>query len=224
MAGTTERVEFRVSHLRKLTSDPPTYTLEVNGRDISLTSEEFLSFTKLRVRIEELHDTVIPRMKEEQWDMERRKLHESQEVIEAPGDASRAGEIMDHVMDFLSKFSISRDAEDILKGMPIEREEFIAFKSADLVRFLVLHRRIKITAPELYTILNGHGATHEPNPIKIKGKSVRIWLFPKSRLNIQTEEFTPVVFSTIDLDGPPKREEPPVEDQSELPMEKPNVV
>jgi hypothetical protein len=196
--GPTERNDFRVSHLRKRTSDPPTYIIEVNGHDVSLSSEEFMSFAKLRARVEELHDMVVPRMKEDQWDAIRIKLHEAQEVIEAPEDASRGGEVMNHVMDFLTRFMISGDADDLLQGTPIPyKDEFIAFKSADLMNFLVLHRRFKIRPSELYAILNQHGATHEPHPIKIRGKSVRIWLFPKDKLNIQTEDYPPVKFETI---------------------------
>jgi hypothetical protein len=197
VAGKTERLEFLVSHLRRRTTDPPTYILEVNGQDVELTAEQFLSYPKLKVRLETIHKIFAPPMKHAHWDEERRKLTETSEDIVAPEDASRGGEIMDHVMDFLDRYKNSRDAEDLLMGTPIERDDFIAFKSSDLMRFLVLQRRIKITPTELYAILHQHGATHESTPIKIKGKSVRIWLFPKSKLNIQTEEFTPVQFTKI---------------------------
>ena len=137
-------------------------------------------------------------MKDEQWDEMRIKLHETQEVIEAPLDASKEGKILGHVMDFFAQYQNSRSAEDINRGSPIEyKSEFIAFKSVDLERFLNLHRRVKIERHELYAILNRNGATNLPDPIKVLGKSVRVWLFPKDKLNIQTEEYPEVKFEQV---------------------------
>lgn len=200
--GRNTRPEFLISHLRKIKTDPPTYVVEVNGLDVSLTDEEFMSNLKFRRRLENLRSILAPPMKDNQWDEERRRLHETEEVIEAPEDASTGGAIMDAVMDFLTRYKNARgdnQQESLLKGMPIEyKDKFMAFKSTHLWEFLTLHRQFKITRPALYALLHAHGATCEDSPAKILGKSVRIWLFPKDKLNIQTEDYAVPEFPKIE--------------------------
>jgi Primase C terminal 1 (PriCT-1) len=184
--------DFIASHLRKVNTDPPQYILEVNGRDVALDTDQLIDFRRLRKRVEESLDMVVNGMKAERWDQLRRDLHQNQEVIEAPTDASFEGQILSDVMDFLSKFRASHDSEDILKGSPVEQDGFICFRVLDLQRFMKLHRRSFVDNNELYRILGQQGATFKD--VAIKGKLLKVWMYPVAKLNIQTESFTPIEF------------------------------
>jgi hypothetical protein len=184
--------EFLISHLRKVNTDPPHFIVEVNGHDITLSNEEFYDFNRLRIRIEDQLDIVIPRMKADKWDAERHELHNGQEVIEAPDDASINGQTLSDVNDFLMRYNEARDDEDILKGTPIKKGNFICFKVADMVRFLRLHKRNYIENTQLYALLHANGCKFETS--KIKGRSVKVWMYPMTKLNIQTEDFNVVPF------------------------------
>ena len=184
--------DFQATHLRKFLTDPPTYLLEVNGHDIALSDDEFFSFRKLKKTVEAKLDLIIGDIKQAQWDQMRRELHQSQEEIEAPSDASDEGMILGHVMDFLGKFRLTEDKEDLLQGSPVKHGDDVWFRVLDLQRFLHLHRRVVLKNNLLYQLIRQHGGTH--GTANIKGKYVHVWKFPVDKLNLQTEEFTRVSF------------------------------
>jgi translation initiation factor IF-1 len=51
-----------------------------------------------------------------------------------------------------------------------------------------------------FEILRRNGGEYVPNPIKIKGRSIRVWLFPRDKANIQTEDFTPQHFDIAETE------------------------
>lgn len=195
-AGTFD--DFQPTNLRKIDTDPPRYILEIAGRDVTLDSEHFFNYRKMRDRLEEVFDLVLKGMKEEHWSQMRRDLHQSQTIIEAPDDASEEGSLMEHVMDFLGQYKNSRSGDDLLKGMPISHGEDVGFRVTDLQRFLKLHRRLFVDNQDLFKVLHTRGCKYQA--IRVKGKVVKVWLYPIDRLNVQTEEFDAIKFSATGED------------------------
>lgn len=191
--------ELVLSHLRKVDTDPPQYIVEVNGNDVTLTSEEFFSFAKMKDRIEELLDMVIHPMREDKWRAKRKELHSTQEVIEAPEDASAEGSLMSDVMDFLSRFKASKSADDLLLGQVVEHGDYLCFKVQELQKFLKASRKQFLDNHELFTVLQKHGCIFKS--AKVKGKILKIWMYPIKNANVQTEDF-----GLIDLGTPPEKD------------------
>jgi Primase C terminal 1 (PriCT-1) len=178
--------ELNIRHLRKVMTDPPYYIIEVRGVDISMSNEEFYHPKKFMTRVEDRLSLCVRIPKADEWDQIRQDLYETHEGIDAPEDASEYGAILSSVKDFLCQFSNSRSHDDLLRGNPALQDGFICFKAADLQRFLRLHRRQFMDNNELYTLLYEQGAQFRP--VKIKGREVKVWMFPKERLNILNEE------------------------------------
>jgi len=188
--------DFLISHLRKIDTDPPQFMVEINGGEMTLTNEEFYNFDRLMQRVEDIMNICIPPMKSDRWRAMRHELHLKQEVIAAPDDASEEGSIMNSVMDFLTRFKNSQRGEEaILMGTPVELEKYICFKAVDLQNFLKHHRRQFIDSNVLYTMLYKQGAQFKET--KIKGRTVKVWMYPIDKLDIQTEDYTAPEFNAI---------------------------
>jgi len=183
--------EIEVGNLRKILTDPPTYVLEVNSRDIRLTSDEFRVFEKLRKRIFELQDAVIRPIKQAQWEQKIKGLMQTKVDIEAPDDASEDGSLINIIDDFLGLVERSKSREDLLRGTPILESGSILFRVDYLQKYLHSQKTI-VTNSELFSLLHKRGCSH--TLIRIKGKVIRAWSIPASVVNLQTEDYTDAEF------------------------------
>ncbi|MGI9103481.1 MAG: TOTE conflict system archaeo-eukaryotic primase domain-containing protein [Terriglobales bacterium] len=187
-----------VSHLRKHMTKPPYYTLCVNGVDITLQLDELASVRLLSKKLlAELN--LVVRMKQDTWDEHLSELLTKVVEIEAPDNASEEGMVFEEVLEFLALFERAYkgdgtpDREMLLRGKyvsggPVEYGSDVAFRVTDVQRRLK-HLNIKITNRELYQLLKQHGCRHPQGGIKVCGKLVKVWLFPRDKLNLQTEDF-----------------------------------
>jgi Primase C terminal 1 (PriCT-1) len=183
--------EITVGNLRKILTDPPTYILEVNSRDIHLNSDEFRVFERLRKRIFEIQDAVIRPIKQQQWEQKIKGLLATKTDIEAPDDASMFGAVSNKIDDFLSLSDRSKGREDLLRGLPIIDKERVLFQVDSLQRYLI-SQKVTIANPDLYSLLHQRGCTYAL--IKIKGKVIRAWSIAANVVNKQTENYTEMEF------------------------------
>jgi len=161
-----------------------------------LSSEELRVFDKLRKRIFEIRDLVLRPIKQAQWEQQLKGLITNKVNIEAPDDASSLGSVYSKIDDFLALSDRSKSREDLLRGMPYQSDDKILFQ-VDFLQKYLLSQKVQIANQDLYSILHRHECTF--SLIKIKGKVIRAWSIPISRVNRQTEGYTPVEF---------KKEEP----------------
>lgn len=183
--------EITVGNLRKILTDPPTYVLEVNSKDIHLNSDDFRQFDRLRKRIFEIHDQIIRPIKQLQWEQKIKGLLLTKVDIEAPEDASAVGAFSNKIDDFLALSKRSKDREDLLRGMPIIETDSVLFQVDYLQRYLQ-SQKVIVSNSDLYSILHRRKASYAI--IKIKGKTVRAWKVPLDTVNLQTENYTDVKF------------------------------
>lgn len=184
--------DMLISRLRKLLTDPPRYVIEVNGHDVELSSEEFISFGRFRIRLLELLDLVIEPMKQPSWESTIKTLLQQKEDIAAPEEASLAGQLMERVMEFLSHRDRARSLEDLLRGLPVTEDDRVLFRVTDFQRFLLAHRvEGRVETAQLYQLLRARGATHVR--IWVLGQRVNVWSYPLSGVNEQKENFTPAI-------------------------------
>jgi len=183
--------EVVIGNLRKILTDPPTYILEVNGRDLHLNSDEFRSHAKFSKRVFETHDSVIRPIKQGQWDQKLRELLASKTEIEAPDDASEYGAISNKIDDFLCLSDRSKSREDLLRGMPILEDGKILFQVNYLQKYLQ-SQKVMIDNKDLFSIIHRRGCEYAM--IKIKGKVVRAWQIPVEVVNRQDEDYSDAKF------------------------------
>lgn len=183
--------EITVGNLRKILTDPPTYILEVNSKDIHLSSDEFRDHSKLRKRVFELQDQIIRPIKQQQWEQKLKTLLSLKTDIEAPDDASMFGSISNKIDDFLSLSNRSKGREDLLRGMPIIESDQILFQVDYLQRYLS-SQKVIIPNSDLFSILYRRKCHH--SMIVIKGKTVRAWAMDLGLVNRQTEDYSAAIF------------------------------
>lgn len=185
------------ANLRKIKTDPPTFILEVNSMDVSLTSAEFQTFKTMRTKIEEKLNLVIRPMKQDQWDLKRQTLLDSRVDIEAPINASAKGAVVEFVDDFLETYDRAVSVEDLKRGTPVLEDGEVFFKVESLQKYLHSHK-VVFNNQDLFAILHQRGCKFRMKTIK--GKHIEAWTISVGLINRQTEHFTPEKFN--------KREEP----------------
>lgn len=183
--------EITVGNLRKILTDPPSYILEVNSKDVHLKSDEFRNFEQLRKRVFELQDQIIRPIKQQQWEQKIKGLLTQKIDIEAPDDASQIGSLSSRIDDFLALSNRARGREDLMRGTPIREESEILFQVDSLQKYLTSQKAF-VTNQELYAALHRRGCSYRL--IKVKGKVIRAWTIPLAQVNLQTEEYTPIEF------------------------------
>lgn len=180
--------ELIVANCRKLLTDPPHYIVEVNGRDVKLTSDEFGSFSQFKKRVREKLDLVIAPMKGGQWDALLHELLSKKQELPAPVDASNEGLILEKLHEFLALRVRARKREDLLKGLPFEHDGKVLFRFSDFRRHLAANKLDRSDQALLYLTLRDLGAEHVR--LRVSGQPVTVWSFPVDAVEEQTEAFT----------------------------------
>jgi hypothetical protein len=186
--------ELLVTNLRKVTTNPPRYILEVNGKDVELAAEDFIDFRKFRQKVYLNLDLMITPMKQPQWELLVRTLTAAKQNIEAPDDASLEGQVMQRFEEFLSLRERATSKEDLLRGLPFQEGDLILFRVSDFRRHLQIYKMDKLEGAQLYLLLRQHNAKHGYR--RIAGKAAMIWSVPVSVANDQSEDFALPEFET----------------------------
>lgn len=135
----------------------------VNGQRIRLHTEELFRFNKFRERCAEVLTMVVPGMKQNDWDGIVSRAMESADVIPAMEDATRTGELMEHVERYCSgprTFSL----DEVLNGshQPFDSEDDgrTYFKLSGLMRYLKRQQFRDLERGEIGRALVQHGGQH----------------------------------------------------------------
>jgi hypothetical protein len=187
---------FQVTKIQKTTETVPRYILNINGtHELTVTCKEVLNFERLsEAAFLELNLVIAPK-KRDQWRSELHELMKTMESVEGDRETSEDQVILDSADDFFIRYKFARNSEEaILRGDPIleAATQEILFQKEYLHRFLVLHKRLQLSSPDLVKVLRKAGFKDARR--EICGKKVRVWKIPLSALNIQTTDFTDVSF------------------------------
>jgi hypothetical protein len=180
--------QIAVTNLRKVLTDPPRYILEVNGQDVGLSLDEFMTFSSLRKRLMAVRDLVVRPMKQLKWDATIKELLSKRQDIEAPPDASVDGQILEALAGFLEYKDKAKSREDLLRGLPFAVGDRLLFRLPDFQRYLQARRLDKLTPSEMFSLLRSLGVQH--HHISICGKKFFVWSVPVEAVSLQSEDFT----------------------------------
>lgn len=184
------------SNLRKITSDPPIFLLEINGQDVDLRGEQLLDFKQVRIKAMMKMNLVIPMMKQVQWDIQVQDLFSHLVEIEAPEDSGLEGSVMIRFEEFLSLRKRARSSEDLIKQkIPVEMGKDIVFRGIDLKQYLKSIMRYDIEESTLFRWLHKRGGKHVK--LRILGREVVAWSIPLSMANEINADYTGPQFETI---------------------------
>lgn len=181
--------DLHLGRVRKQLTDPPRYLIEISGRDVELSSEEFLDFSLFRRRLMELLDLVIAPLKQQSWEARVRELLKIKEDLSAPQEASLEGQIIERLLEFIVLRERARSAEDLLRGLPVEADGWVLFRIHDFRRHLKSAGLDRTDSTWLYAKLREAGCDYRQ--VDVLGKKLSVWRFPVAQANQQTTDFSP---------------------------------
>lgn len=190
--------DYIVTNCRKFMSNPPRYVLDVNGKDITLDWEGLYNFRNFKSTVGEKLDIIIPVMKQQQWEQTVKTLLAKRIEVEVPDDTSVMGIVIEKFHEFLSLRERATEKEDILKGLPLESDKDILFRGSDFKKYLQNMKLDTENMVDIFMELKKHGCRH--HSVRIKGKVVAVWAYPKAMVNEQTDVFTAANFKN-DFEG-----------------------
>lgn len=174
--------DIMVSSITKVLTDPPRWIVEVNGIEITLTTEELMNYASIRRLCLERVDMVVPPMKVEEWLKLIKDRLTTKTVVEAPEDTGVAGTVIPVLHEFLAMHDRSKDKEDIVRGIPIRYDigtnKVICFRSSDFISFMNIKKMASVSGPNLWMMMRTYGCGH--TKIKIGDKTMQVWYAPYS--------------------------------------------
>lgn len=178
-----------LANLRKLTTDPPMWLLEVGGVDVALATDDLMNIPRFRRVVMNKISRIFPLMKQGDWDDVLNELLKNHTVLEAAEDAGVLGQFKVLVADFLTRRVNAQTIEDVMHGLPFQKEQKILFRSSDLLSFLERKKFREYQANEVYEALRQIGCEHTKE--HIMGSQQRLWSLPVPLVGEeQTEEFS----------------------------------
>jgi hypothetical protein len=162
------------SDVQKICTDPPYWTITVDGTRVDVTSDHIssqLAFKKLIInRLNIVPPALKPNLYDEKWnDMLKRA-----QPIEAPEDSSATGEVRWYLEQFCTVHPQAQTREELLVGKPWTEEGRTFFRSPDFKQFLARNNFRDLTKIELYATLRKLGVQHCQMAIR-KGISIQVW-------------------------------------------------
>lgn len=158
--------------------DDPVWGLEVKGRRIRLTNEQFFSQAPFRQACLAKAGFLPPQMSAQRWDKFQRDLLASVTVVAMPDDAGPLGQLWQRVEAFASQRVMAEEPEGVLRGAPFRRDGRVYFRSSDLFQYLSNHR-FRYREQDVWSLLNDRSGGHEE--WSLGGGSVQVWWIPAPR-------------------------------------------
>ena len=177
-----------LGRLTKFETDPPYYTLEVEGTEVRLPGiRDLRSVTRLGDHVCEQTNRQLPLLRQVHWHRLLDDLLADLLIVKPPRDAGARGQLMALVHEFLLLRRLSESREDLLLGKPYQEEDRIYFRSRDLLEFLERRRFRLITRPaDIWSVLRTHKA--DSATFNVKEQVVDCWWLPTSVVPDVAEE------------------------------------
>ncbi len=187
-----------ITGLVELRTDPPRYFLKIDGINVEIAPEEFMSYAKFKLVVMMAVGRIPPGMRQHEWEDRANVILAQRTTLEAPPDAGAFGQFMILLNDFLNLARPKGEGvkEDMTRARPFINDGRIYFRSRDLLDFLARERFRDYTDHTVWSKLYSLGAGHQQ--FKIAGSTVRAWHISADRAGLFTEA----------LPIPRKKEEP----------------
>ena len=184
-----------IANLRKYNSIPPVWFMDVNGEPLELDTEALMNQTQFqRACVDQLNH--LPRTaRKEQWEARINQLltdmvETEGAVVEVSEDASIDGQFYDYLEEFCTTLQQATDRDEILLRRPWtdDEEGRTYFRLKDFEAHLRKNKFFEYKTHKIAQRLRDRNG--ESTVVKIKGKSVRVWVIP-SFDNVQVVLDTP---------------------------------
>ena len=174
---------INIGQLIKFNTDPPSWELEVEGQTIVVRkTKDLLSFAKMRELVMDKVNTLLPVIKQTDWDNLLRTRIETVEVVEAPLESDDPGRVL-FEFEKWCVHSQARVREEMKDGKVWWENGHVEFRMPVLHKYLQA-QKLYPSNKELALMFRKWGAGHGTS--NFKGKCVQFWTMPAP--SVQTEE------------------------------------
>lgn len=157
----------------KITTEPPFYILEVEGKRVELSGEELYAQDRFRKACMERIDKIPPRVKGPRWDGVLQELMKQVVIQSAPPDAGPQGQVKSLFEQWLAVMGLAEDQKELLTGRPWGRDGAVFFRSTYLLKYLRQHGMVNLTEQKLWKHLRRMSAGHAQ--FLVEGRNVQCW-------------------------------------------------
>lgn len=164
--------------LVKLTTTPPTWLWDVNGARIQLTTAQLMDQGRCQARVIDALNVWPEKIKPQAWKRLVTEKLANAEVIQAPDDATRKGQLWDLLRQYCTGRVQAKTRDELLMKRPWTdpASQRTFFSSVHFLEWLRSHRVATVAESELYTFLHDRGFEH--HFLKLKGKGFNAWSLP----------------------------------------------
>ena len=168
--------EHNFSDLTKYQSDESIWFLNIDGRRISLTTEQLFDQNKFRKACMDNLNVLPNPMNNRDWTVRVQSLLENVEVIEMPEEVTREGRFSDLLDSFMNEQAEGLNIDEILIGKPFTEDNKTYFKMSALEEYLRKKKFNDFTTTQMAARIRqlGGGDTRK----KVRGKTVYVWWLP----------------------------------------------
>lgn len=172
------RPEALLGDLKKIDTDPPTWLMDVCGKEVELSSEELLNQGAFRKKCMEAVNKIPPMIKNFEWDCLLQEKLDTAEIIDAPPDADNKASLNNLILEYCEKRSNTKAIDDTLNGnVWIDTEEKVnLFKGKELIRYINKKSIVKYKNKDVYAYVTSLGGVSIIR--KINKTAQRLWSIP----------------------------------------------
>jgi len=159
-----------------LMTEPPLFIWDVDGARIEVDAEVLMNQTLFHRAVINKGIRKWPTMlKGPAWQRIVREKLESAEHVDVPKDATKEGQLGEHLQAFCTGRSRARALDELLMGKPFMDVENgrTFFRASDFFAYLQQHRVAGVSEKGVYAWLKREGVDH--HFYKLKGKGVNCW-------------------------------------------------
>lgn len=150
-------LEMSIENLTKLESDESVWHLDVNGKRITVTTDELMDQKLFRKKVLEIHTSLPVEMSKRDYEARIREMLETCEVIKMPYEVTKEGRFNSHLDDFILNQHQADDAEDILNHAVYKEEGKIFFQLSSLERYLKKCQFKEFSTTQMGSIIRDRG-------------------------------------------------------------------
>ena len=177
-------ITLEISALTKLCTEPPIWTVQVNGRRIQVDTIDLLNQEKFRFKCFETMNLLPKRMGRVAWEAAINDLTQSMQVIDdVPQEISKVGQMISHITEFVDSCVKTADKNDLVSAQKklyvenVGKERWGWFKTSQLFTFLERKRYNILSNRMVYHILRENlSCKHKAH--NIKKQCINCWAVP----------------------------------------------
>ena len=185
-----------ISNLRKFTSDPPRWFVNVGGETVDVKTNELRTFDLFDEACMDQISIKLPNVSKPIWGKVISNLMKAVEEIEAPETLKYKKQLEEHLENFTTDRAAGKQKTDINRGVSWTDEGKTYFKFKDFWKYLQNTRTWDMERNKTLTKIGEYFDANIKDQISIAGKDVKV---------VSLKAFS----TSREKDEPPKLERPP---------------